>query len=222
MPNKICFTQRSSNQKKRARSQGPVFPGRCVKWDMTKITFMVVVQQCYTMDSHVCNPERAASLMKKCSLRACSRRPKFHLPLRYMGQRWREACTALVSIVQNVVKTQTSLQEEGRMKSVFRAGNLPNPKSDHHWEVLWPLLQEKIYAYNEVKPLSRVQLFVTPWTVAYQAPLSMGWILQARILEWVALSFSRVSSQPGDWTQVSHSAGRPFNLWATREYSSQY
>ena len=125
---------------------------------------MVVVQQCYIMDSHVCNPERAVSLMKKCSIRACSRRPKFHLPLRYMEHRWREACTALVSIVQNVVKTQTSLQEEGRMKSVFRAGNLLNPKSDHHWEVLWPLLQEKIYAYNEVKSLSHVQLFVTPWT----------------------------------------------------------
>ena len=38
--------------------------------------------------------------------------------------------------------------------------------------------------------LSRVQLFVTPWTVACQAPLSMG-ILQARILEWVAISFFR-------------------------------
>ena len=31
---------------------------------------------------------------------------------------------------------------------------------------------------------------VTPWTVACQAPLSMG-ILQVRILEWVAISFSR-------------------------------
>ena len=32
-------------------------------------------------------------------------------------------------------------------------------------------------------------------------------ILQARILEWVALPFSRESSQPRDWTQVSHIAG---------------
>ena len=39
--------------------------------------------------------------------------------------------------------------------------------------------------------LSHVQLFVTPWTVAHQAPLSMG-IFQARILEWVA--YSRGSS----------------------------
>ena len=32
-------------------------------------------------------------------------------------------------------------------------------------------------------------------------------ILQARILEWVAISFSRGSSQPRDQTRVSHIAG---------------
>ena len=36
-----------------------------------------------------------------------------------------------------------------------------------------------------------------PWTVAHQTPLSMG-ILQARILEWVAMPSSRGSSQPRD------------------------
>ena len=35
-------------------------------------------------------------------------------------------------------------------------------------------------------------------------------ILQARILEWVAFPFSRGSSQPRDWTQVSRIAGRFF------------
>ena len=44
-----------------------------------------------------------------------------------------------------------------------------------------------------------------------------GPILQARILEWVAISFSRESSRPRDQTQVSRIAGRCFNLWATRE-----
>ena len=38
---------------------------------------------------------------------------------------------------------------------------------------------------------SRVRLFATQWTVACQAPLSMG-ILQARILEWVAGSSSNI------------------------------
>ena len=46
---------------------------------------------------------------------------------------------------------------------------------------------------------------------------SVHGILQARILEWVAISFSRISSQPRDQTQVSHIAARCFNLWATRE-----
>ena len=41
---------------------------------------------------------------------------------------------------------------------------------------------------------------------------SVHGILQARILEWVAISFSRGSSQPRDRTQVSRIAGRPFNL----------
>ena len=42
-------------------------------------------------------------------------------------------------------------------------------------------------------------------------------ILQARILEWVTISFSRGSSQPRDQTRVSHIGDRCFNLWATRE-----
>ena len=50
--------------------------------------------------------------------------------------------------------------------------------------------------------------------VAFQAPLSMG-LLQARMLEWVAIPFSRGSSQPRVRTQVSCIAGRCFNLWAT-------
>ena len=40
---------------------------------------------------------------------------------------------------------------------------------------------------------------------------------QARILEWVAFPFSRGSSQPGDWIQVSHIAGGFFTSWATGE-----
>ena len=46
---------------------------------------------------------------------------------------------------------------------------------------------------------------------------SIHGILQARLLEWVAISFSRGSSRPRDWTRVSRIAGRHFNLWATRE-----
>ena len=45
----------------------------------------------------------------------------------------------------------------------------------------------------KVKSLSRVRLFVTPWTPGS----SVHGILQTRILEWVAISFSGESSDPG-------------------------
>ena len=43
----------------------------------------------------------------------------------------------------------------------------------------------------------------TPWTVAQQAPLSMGFSSK-RILEWVAMPFSRGSSPPRDQTPISY------------------
>ena len=46
---------------------------------------------------------------------------------------------------------------------------------------------------------------------------SVHGILQARILEWVAVPSSRGSSQPRDWTQVCGIAGGFFTSWATRE-----
>ena len=50
---------------------------------------------------------------------------------------------------------------------------------------------------------SHVQLFVTLWTVAHQDSSVHG-MLQARILEWVAMPSSRGSSQAGDQTRVSY------------------
>ena len=44
---------------------------------------------------------------------------------------------------------------------------------------------------------------------------SVHGILQTRISAWVVISFSRDSSQPRDWTQVSCIAGRFFIIWAT-------
>ena len=53
------------------------------------------------------------------------------------------------------------------------------------------------------QPLSRVQLFVTPWTAARQAPLSVR-ILQARMLGWAAMS-----SPPGDLSYSRIKPGSP-------------
>ena len=46
-------------------------------------------------------------------------------------------------------------------------------------------------------------------------------ILQARILEWVAISFPRRSSWPRNQTQVSFIAGRIFTVWATKKQCHQ-
>ena len=64
---------------------------------------------------------------------------------------------------------------------------------------------------KSVSHFCHVWLFVTPQTVARQAPQSMGFF-QARILEWVAISFSRGSFQLRDQTWVSCLAGRLYHL----------
>ena len=56
----------------------------------------------------------------------------------------------------------------------------------------------------KVKSLSRVRVFVTPGTIAHQSPVHG--ILQARTLEWVAISFPRGPPWPRDRTRVSHTA----------------
>ena len=68
--------------------------------------------------------------------------------------------------------------------------------------------------------LCGVQLFVTPWTVAHQAPLSMGFSRQENA--WVAVSFCRESSQLRDGTQVSCVAGRFFTESPGKPYVCVY
>ena len=55
---------------------------------------------------------------------------------------------------------------------------------------------------SEAKSLSRVRLFVTPWTVAYQAPLSMGFSRQEY---WSGLPFP----SPGDLPNPGIEPGFP-------------
>ena len=54
------------------------------------------------------------------------------------------------------------------------------------------------------------------WPMGYSPPGSfVHWVLQARILEWVAISFSRGSSRPRNGTRIFE--GRFFTAWAIRE-----
>ena len=63
----------------------------------------------------------------------------------------------------------------------------------------------------------KVQIAQSRLTLCNPIDYTVHEILQARVLEWVAFLFSRGFSQPRDWTQVSHIAGRFFTSWATRE-----
>ena len=63
--------------------------------------------------------------------------------------------------------------------------------------------ENSVCSLRTLSRFSHVRLFASLWTVACQTPLSMG-ILRARILEWVAVSSSRESSKPRDWTHITY------------------
>ena len=77
------------------------------------------------------------------------------------------------------------------------------------------LSQMLFYRKVKVKSLSHVQL-CHPVDCSLPA-FSIHGIFQARVLGWVAISFSSRSFQPRDRTQVSCIVGRHFTIWATRE-----
>ena len=91
--------------------------------------------------------------------------------------------------------------------------------SDWVWNVL----------YSRARQIRVKQIFSFSWSEVAQLcpalcdPMNCSLpgsfvreIFQARVLEWVAISFSRGCSQPRDWTWVSRIAGRCFTIWATR------
>ena len=86
----------------------------------------------------------------------------------------------------------------------------------HPW-VHFPLPHRLVKV--KVNSLSRVQLFATPWTVAYQAPLSMGFSRQEY---WSGLPFPSPGDlpNPGIEPRSPVIVGRHFIVWATREANS--
>ena len=117
-------------------------------------------------------------------------------------------CSSACRIVRHVVKSSLeSSADWGRRQS-------------EHWKSLkTPSLES--WAQSASVPSNEESQNVscsvtsdsgTTWTVA-----SVPGILQARILERVAISFSTGYSQPRDWTQDSRNAGRFFTVRTTRE-----
>ena len=88
-----------------------------------------------------------------------------------------------------------------------------------HVSICSILFSQPEYQFFEANDPESVKVKVTQLCPTGCDPMdyTVHWHLQARILEWVAFPFSRGSSQPRDWTQVSRIAGGFFTSWATRE-----
>ena len=109
---------------------------------------------------------------------------------------------------------------------VFLASRMVNPSQIFSLLCLDPSEQllQQLLSYEIYSLINKGESEVTQSCPTFSDPVdcslpssSVHGILQARILEWVAISFSRGSSWPRDRTWVSHIGGRCFNLWATSE-----
>ena len=87
------------------------------------------------------------------------------------------------------------------------------------WACMWLALTNKMLQKCVTPKVLVAQSCLTLYDPMAYSPsgFSVHGISQARILEWVAISFSRGSSWPKDWTCVSCIAGRFLTIWATRE-----
>ena len=104
------------------------------------------------------------------------------------------------------------------MKTLARQGLLEWSSHFFSPTILSCLPTHSLFPSPEILCALLPQLCPTPCSSTDCSPSgsSIHGILQARILEWVAISLSRGSSRPRDWTQVSHVAGRFFTIWATK------
>ena len=119
------------------------------------------------------------------------------------------------------------------IKLCYREGNgnplqyscLENPLARGAW---WATVHGVVRVRHDLatKPpplsLAKVKVLVVQSCLTFCDPMDSGppgspvhGILQARILEWVAIPFCRGSSQPRDRAQISCLAGRLFTVWAT-------
>ena len=77
-------------------------------------------------------------------------------------------------------------------------------------------IKARVWGWSEVKSHSVMSNSLQPMDCGLPGSSAHG-VLQARMLEWVTVPFSRESCQPRDQTQVSRIAGGFSTIWATRE-----
>ena len=87
------------------------------------------------------------------------------------------------------------------------------------WEIQDMISWNSLYKINKWSGSISCSVMSNPLQLYELSPpdFSVHGILQARILEWVAIPFFMGHSQPRDWTWVSCTAGRLFTIWTSRE-----
>ena len=122
-------------------------------------------------------------------------------------------------------------QMRGQLSGFIMWGHLPPWNCSQMLDWTWGSLRETITrpvfsSLRETRGALVVLSSILPCEVkvpqscpilCYLMDCTVCGILQARTLEWVAVPFSRGSSQCRDRTQISHNTGRFFTSWATRE-----
>ena len=99
------------------------------------------------------------------------------LPLSHWGTLQRDCCCQVASVISDSVRPP-----RGQPTRLPRPGDSPGKNIGVGCHFLLQCVK--------VKSLTHVRLVATPWTAAHQAPPSMGFF-QARVLEWVAIAFSK-------------------------------
>ena len=125
-----------------------------------------------------------------------------------------------VSAIKRVWKLRASIQKSRLTLFWFQVCGQWALSMDGLVGSCWLLVVSGIF-----HDLCPVCVCVCPLVVSYSlwpyglepTRLLYPWNFQARILEWVAISFSRVSSWPKARTQVSHIAGKFFTVCVTRD-----
>ena len=119
----------------------------------------------------------------------------------------------------------SSGRKDWLQKSTKNQGRWWNSSISQWWSSHdWMHLSKLIELYSKESKLYNIMLVTQlcwtlcdSWWGCSPPGSSVHGILQARTLEWVATPFSRGSSQPRDWTQVSHTVGRFFTTEPPRK-----
>ena len=125
--------------------------------------------------------------------------------------------TAVQAALKSVPQTLHTLWYYGHLQREKTPGGIYSKSSWKNQNVSRQgHLQQKLIVVVVVKGIHSYPTLCNPLHCSLPGSSVHG-ILQARILEWVAIPFSRVFSQLRDQTQVSCIAGRFFTVWNTRK-----